>query len=100
MLPVLYVPYLRGIDMRITKEQLKKIINEEYQAIINEMESPTNIFMDFIKRGGCKKFHPTRGCHDDPVRAEQALTAYLDEMDKDLSDSQYKMVVNLIMKAK
>jgi len=86
--------------MQITKEQLKQIINEEYQAVINEMRSPADVFMDFIKRGGCKNFHPTRGCFDDPVRAEQALTAYLDEMDQNLNDAEYKMVVNLIMKAK
>jgi len=33
LLPVLYVPYLRGIGVQITKEQLKQIIKEEVRAV-------------------------------------------------------------------
>ena len=33
LLPVLYVPYLRGIGVQITKQQLKQIIKEEIRAV-------------------------------------------------------------------
>jgi predicted component of type VI protein secretion system len=76
--------------MKLTNKQLKQIIKEELGNVLNESRfSPTEIYMDLMRRGGpdywLSEAHgrPMK-CTSD-VNYDQALRAYIDETDPSLN---------------
>ena len=77
--------------MKLNKETLKRIIKEELDNMLNEASfSPTEIFMDFQRQGGrdywLSKAHEMDMKYSDFMHADQALKAYIDEVNPSLND--------------
>ena len=77
--------------MKLNKETLKRIIKEEFDNMLNEASfSPTEIFMDFQRQGGrdywLSKAHGMDMKYSDFMHADQALKAYIDEINPSLND--------------
>ena len=77
--------------MKLNKETLKRIIKEEFDNMLNEASfSPTEIFMDFQRQGGrdywLSKAHGMNMKYSDFMHADQALKAYIDEINPSLND--------------
>jgi len=71
--------------MKLNKETLKRIIKEEFDRLSEGMFSPTEIYMDFQRQGGrdywLSKAHGMNMKYSDFMHADQALKAYIDEVD-------------------
>ena len=75
--------------MKITNERLKQIIKEELNTVLKETRySPTEIYMDLMRRGGPDYW--LSKAHGKPMKCsnfmhyDQALRAYIDEVDPSL----------------
>lgn len=90
--------------MKITNKQIKQIIKEELENILNESKfSPTEIYMDFMRRGGhdywLSEAHGRPMKCTDFVHYDQALRAYIDEIDPSLNqmpDSIWNQITELM----
>lgn len=74
--------------MKLNEEILKRIIKEEFDRLSEGMFSPTEIYMDFQRQGGrdywLSKAHGMNMKYSDFMHADQALKAYIDEVDPSL----------------
>ena len=77
--------------MKLTNKQIKQIIKEELENVLNESRfSPTEIYMDLMRRGGPDYW--VSEAHGKPMRCtsdvhyDQALRAYIDETDPSLNE--------------
>jgi len=74
--------------MKLNEEILKRIIKEEFDRLSEGMFSPTEIYMDFQRQGGrdywLSKAHGMDMKYSDFMHADQALKAYIDEVDPSL----------------
>ncbi len=90
--------------MKITNEQLKQIIKEELEKVLQETSySPTEIYMDLMKTGGPDYW--LSHAHGKPMKCsnfmhwDQALRAYIDEINPSLSnmpDNIWSQVTHLM----
>ena len=76
--------------MKLNKQTLKQIIKEELDSLLNESRfSPTEIFMDFQRQGGrdywLTQAHGMPMKYSDFMHADQALRAYIDEINPSLN---------------
>ena len=76
--------------MKLTKQTLRRIIKEEFDRLSEGMFSPTEIYMDFQRQGGrdywLSKAHGMNMKYSDFMHADQALKAYIDEINPSLND--------------
>ena len=90
--------------MKLNKQTLKRIIKEELDNMLNEASfSPTEIFMDFQRQGGrdywLSKAHGKDMKYSDFMHAEQALGAYISEVNpslKAMPNNLWKQITKLI----
>jgi hypothetical protein len=84
--------------MKITNEQLKQLIKEEYQKILQEMDflNPVNLYMEFVKAGGCATFHPKGDCEGREVWIGQAVQQFLYANGYEIDDTAYEQIINLV----
>ena len=84
--------------MKITNEQLKQLIKEEYQKILQEMDflNPGKLYMEFVKAGGCATFHPKGDCEGREVWIGQAVQQFLDANGYVIDDTAYEQIINLV----
>ena len=90
--------------MKVTKSYIKQLIKEELDNVLSEsMFSPTEIFMDFQRQGGrdywLSKAHGTKMKYSDFMHADQALRAYIDDINPsliDMSQNVWNQITKLI----
>ena len=77
------------IEMKITNKKIRQIIKEELDMVLKEVRySPTEIYMDLMRRGGPDYW--LSQAHGKPMKCsdfmhwDQALRAYIDETDPSL----------------
>ena len=76
--------------MKLNKQTLKRIIKEEFDRLSEGMFSSTEIYMDFQRQGGrdywFSNAHGMNMKYSDFMHADQALKAYIDEVNPSLND--------------
>ena len=83
--------------MKITRRQIRKIIQEATSY------APTEVYMDLMRRGGpdywLSKAHGSPMKISDMMHYDQALRAYIDEVDpslKNMSSRDWSTITNLM----
>ena len=84
--------------MKITNKQLRQLIKEEYQKVLQEMDflNPVNLYMEFMKAGGCATFHPRGDCAGNETWIGQAVQQFLDANGYEIGDEAYYQIINLV----
>ena len=84
--------------MKLTNQKLKQIIKEELQKVLQEMDflNPVNLYLEFMKDGGCATFHPKGDCKGNEVRIGQAVQQFLYANSYHIDDVVYEQVVKLV----
>ena len=88
--------------MKITNEQIRQIIKEELETVLSEMDflSPTNLYMEFVKAGGCASFHSRGDCGGNEIWVQQAVQKFLDANGYHIDDTAYDQIVKLVMETR